>query len=295
VNSTEVEGWRRALEKRSIPPWFAYTGSAARDYVRWSSTAEYRGTCWALEDEIRVLNSIAQDSDDIAFVDLGSGLGDHFIALLSSPGVKTVVRSYLATDVNAEFAKQAHSRARAAGLRSSAGDTWNFEEAPSSQVEIWRRGEPKNRRIVLGLLGLTLGNCSRPSQVLQHLSLSTSEDDLLIITVGTLQGSSDDLDRYNSVSFLSACFGPFRRLGLQESDARLQVILEDNAFVGRLRVTRPLELAGVWLSSSSCIEFFRSTRFDEQGVANLAKSSSWAVEDSRLATNGVRTVLLRHR
>jgi L-histidine N-alpha-methyltransferase len=299
------------LDDGYLPLKFAYTGSAAFTHAELARTDGYAAVVGTTPLEVETLFSSLTCGVPTQIAEVGPGTGDHsaqflaglrqaaarsrdlrrdrssqgphrylgldFSATLLSMAAARVSDAFHAPSPSAAFAFPPSSSRLGPGPEVSTV-LWDLESGRTGGIEAWRRGD---ERILVCILGHTLGNLEDPAQALRNLAFSTRTGDLLLLGVTLCPQSYDESDPgvvlypYENEVFTAAVLEPLRAAALADGAADFAVRLVGRTVIGEATLTRPVELAGRRYPRSTTIRCFASARFLVPEVLDLLRGAGW--------------------
>jgi uncharacterized SAM-dependent methyltransferase len=118
---------------------------------------------------------------------------------------------------------------------------WDFEAAPTFEIETWRKGGPA----LLTLLGMTLCNVEDPEAVLAHLRRSAQPGDVVALNVGIVPDEIETLlAGYRTAVLEAAAIEPLLMAGFGRDAGTFDIAFDpiESAVVGHWTVDQHIAI-----------------------------------------------------
>jgi L-histidine Nalpha-methyltransferase len=268
----------RSIAEGRVPLKFAYAGRAARTHDTYARTPGYQDMNSVEHEADVLLRSDRCGPDVVEVAEIGPGNGVHSAALLKRIRARGInIRSYLGVDFSPELLEISADNLRtefADGIEVSTA-VWDVESGPAEVIGNWR---PPAGRILVCLVGHTLGNFEDPDQVMRDIARALRPGDLLLASV--LLRPAADVDElsmaaYRTNEFRRAALEPMTAVGMNASEMDFSVEYQDGAFVGKVTLPRGARLDDIRLPSGFTFRCFMSRRFERDQVVDLFTLNGW--------------------
>ena len=288
-----------SIARGRVPLKFAYAGRAARTHDAYAQTSNYHDIMTPAEHESSVLAAApCCGADVVDLAEIGPGNGAHSRVLLEHLRKEGLsIRRYLGLDFSAALLEisAAHLRDHFGEDLSIETAVWDVEGRPTAVIENWR---PARGRILVCLVGHTLGNFEDPAQVMRTIARVLRPGDILLVSVLLRRASSVDersMAAYRTEEFRSAALQPMIMVGMNANEMDFSIDYRDGAFVGEVTLPRGAQLGEVRLPSGFTFRCFVSRRFERAEVARLFTQTGWTLYSAEVASDSDHMTVVASR
>jgi L-histidine Nalpha-methyltransferase len=297
----EVEFWS-ALKSGSSPLKYVYIGDSAYNYDQLTQLETYHRVSGVTEVEIEPLIHYYDKNEPISeLCDIGPGNGlrsGAFLDALNNEGYP--IERYLALDFSKRLLERDAGYIRSMFPRIEvSSDAWDFERGPTRAISEWR----KHNKLLIMLMGQTLGNPEDPQQVLRNHFLSALPGDAFLVGVALISGRERDqfLDDYRNDIFEALILGPLKMAGIDVACGELELSFSEaqKAVIGEFVFGETLDIIHnnetISFNRGDRIHCFKSRRFEASDVNHLLRESGWRTMEVAYDEDKAHAVFLCER